>query len=196
MTRRTEAKAAQRGWQDEHARGWQSAQALYQSLEAGHPLHPADHGSGLILGGDEREYAATECESYRFYGLDNAGYAQSTLVMGGPFMMAATGIASAMGNRSRRNAAELQAMPQWRYGGPTRAVLTSARLLILSEGQWVSFYLASIREMQPDPAHYSLAMTFEGCPPLALRGPWMPYMSLALFYLLHGRADPRAIAGA
>ena len=28
---------------------------------------------------------------------------------------------------------------------------------------------------------------------MSLRGPWIPYLSVALFYLLHGRADPRAL---
>ncbi len=193
MSRRIDAKVAKDRWNDEFARGWRSACELFQSLQSGRPLAPLPYASGLLLKADETEYAAAEAESYRYYGLDGGSYVHSTFLMGGPFMMAATGIASAMGNRSRRTAAQYEAMPRWRYIGPTRAVLTSARVLASSEGQWISFYLGGILEINPHPAQYTVTIAFEESPPLSLRGPWIPYMSIALFYLLHGRADPRAI---
>jgi len=189
---RDDEQAAERS-QEELARGWHSAQELFRSLQSGQPLSPLPYASGLLLQADELEYAAADAEFCRFYGLDGGSYVHSTLLMGGPFMMAATGIASAVGNRSRRTAAEVQAMPQWRYGGRTRAVLTSTRLLISSEGQWLSFYHGAILELQPHPATSSMFMAFEGTSPLSLRGPWIPYLSVALFYLLHGRTDPRTV---
>jgi len=130
---------------------------------------------------------------HRYYGTDGGSYVHPVFLMGGPLMMAATGMASAVGNRSRRTQAELEAMARWRPGGRTRAVLTSARLLVSAEGQWMSHYFGTILEVQPDPAHYSVVLAFEGAPPLSLRGPWVPYLSVALLYLLHGKADPRSI---
>ncbi len=193
MGKRDDAMAAKRRLDEEAARGWSSACELFQGLQAGRPLMALPYSSGLLLQPDETEYAAADAEFLRFYGRDGSTYVHSTLLMGGPFMMAATGIASAMGNRSRRTAAEREAMAQWRYCGSTRAVLTSNRLLISWEGQWVSFWLGSILEIQPHPATSSVCLAFEGSPPLSLRGPWIPYLSVALFYLRHGRADPRAI---
>ncbi len=193
MSKRLDAKVARDRRHDEHARAWHAACELFQSLQSGQPLAPLPYTSGLLLKADEAEYAAADAESYRYYGLQGGSYVHSTFLMGGPFMMAATGIASAVGNRSRRTAAEFEAMPRWRFGGHTRAVLTSARVLTCSEGQWISFYLGGIVEICPHPANYSVTMAFEDCAPLSLRGPWIPYLSIALFYLLHGRADPRAI---
>ncbi len=57
----------------------------------------------------------------------------------------------------------------------------------------MSFYLGAILQIQPSPAHYAVTISFEGCAPLSLSGPWIPYLSVALSYLLHGRADPRVI---
>ena len=193
MGKRQDADEARRRSVDEASRGWTSACELFQGLQSGRPLAPLPYSSGLLLQADETEYAAADAEFLRYYGRDGGSYVHSTLVMGGPFMMAATGIASAVGNRSRRTAAEQEAMPQWRYCGSTRAVLTSNRLLISWDGQWVSFHLGSILEIQPNPATSSVCLAFEGSPPLSLRGPWIPDLSVALFYLLHGRADPRTI---
>jgi len=191
--KRVVAREARKSWDDEHARGWRSATKLFAGLQAGQALTPLPYSSGLLLNADEIEYAAADAEFHRYYGTEGGSYVHSTLLMGGPWMMVATGVASAVGNRSRRTAAEFEAMARWRPGGRTRAVLTSARLLISAEGQWMSYYFGAILEIQPDPAHYAMVLAFEGAPPLSLRGPWVPYLSVALLYLLHGRADPRSV---
>ena len=158
-----------------HGAGARPTSSSRPCSQAG-PLAPLPYASGLVLKPDETEYVAAEAGSYRYYGLDGGSYVHSTFLMGGPFMMAATGFASAMGNRSRRTAAQYEAMPRWRYGGVTRAVLTSAWLLTSSEGQWISFYLGGIIEINPHPAQYTVTIAFEESPPLSLRGPWIPYL--------------------
>jgi hypothetical protein len=131
----------------EHDHAWRQAGELYRWLRSGNRLQPLTYRSGLILDQGEVEYTDAQCEAYRYFALENASYESTTMMFGGPIMLAATGLASAAANSARRKAAIRGAQAQWRCSGPTRAILTSERLLSSCEGQWLSFYLSGIREV-------------------------------------------------
>src|SRR5258708_171907 len=115
--------------------GVAEAARLAEALRDGARLEPRTI-EGLPLNTDELTYADLDASGWRYVGFDSVFYERRTLLAGGPFVMAMTALASAIGNHRRRQAAELLAAPQWRPLGPVRVVVTSERLLVWHEQAW------------------------------------------------------------
>ena len=99
--------------------------------------------------------------------------------------LAATAGASALWNGRQRRKAERAAAAQWRPSGRGILHLTSERLLLPLDGQLHSFPLRShVTTFEPYWDSYGAALQLAGCPPVALRGHAVPYVSVALHTLL------------
>ncbi|MEO7571249.1 MAG: hypothetical protein ABIX10_02320, partial [Acidimicrobiales bacterium] len=126
----------------------------------------------------------------RHYALDQVAYERRTLLFGGPYLMALTGIASAIGNGRCRQAAQRAAAPQWRPLGPLRIVVTSQRLLVWFEQAWWSVWYSAVTDIRPDPANRALDLYFDTDPPYRLVGPHVPALAVMLANEILGLVPP------
>lgn len=172
-------------WGPEHHRqGWEGAAGLLRYLAAGNPLTPLQ-GTTLVLGPGELPYADTALEYARFYAM-NVAYNKTTVIGFGslPFM-AATLAGSAIANSVARSRAQAMAAQQWREIQIGRVVLTDRRFLANAGGRWLSFYHEAIVEFLPSAENFALVLSFQDSEPLRLRGPAVPWVSVALGSLLY-----------
>lgn len=126
---------------------------------------------GAPLGVGEVAYGDLTATGWRYFGLGHALYEKRTILVGGPLLMMATGLASAIGNRNARLAAEAAAAPQWRPLGSLRIVLSSERLLVWHGQAWWSVWLSGITDVRPYPEHQTIDLFFASDPPYRLVGP-------------------------
>lgn len=126
---------------------------------------------GVPLGVGEMAYADLTATGWRYFALGHALYEKRTMLVGGPLLMMATGLASAIGNRNARLAAEAAAAPQWRPLGPLRIVLSSERLLVWHRQAWWSVWLSGITDLRRYSEHQTLDLFFGADPPYRLVGP-------------------------
>lgn len=141
--------------------------------------------SSIMLGQDERQHGQMPFEYLRFFGMD-VEYSTNYLWVGGPLLGAATMAASAIGNSNRKAQAEAMARPQWRAFGTRATIVTNHRLLIMFEGQWVSFYHEHLIQMRPEPREWHVVLMHEGAHALMLRGPWAPWLCVLIYALRYG----------
>jgi hypothetical protein len=175
-----------------HASGWEEAALLLRRLTAGEEL-VSYAPPGLVLEPGEGALGEAVAEYSRFYGM-NVPYSQhSTLALGGPVFVAAALIGTAVGNAAARRAAERQAAPQWRFDGFPPLILTNRRLLIRHPGdyQWLSFWHAGLLEFGPEVQAYALYLGYPDCAPVMLRGPMVPWLSVAVATLVYPREQLR-----
>jgi hypothetical protein len=94
---------------------------------------------------------------------------------------------TAMSNAATRRAAERQAMPQWRCDGFPRILVTNRRLLVQNpdDYQWISFWHSALLEFGPQLQEYALYLGYPGCAPVLLRGPMVPWLSVALAFCIY-----------
>ena len=71
-------------------------------------------------------------------------YDHRTILFGGPVGWICSGIASVIGNRRSREAAERIAAPQWRYLGHLPIIVTNRRLLVWFDGDWWPVWLDAV----------------------------------------------------
>lgn len=126
---------------------------------------------GVPLAAGEVAYGDLAATGWRYFGLQHALYEKRTILVGGPLLMMATGLASAVGNRRARLAAEAAAAPQWRPLGSLRIVLSSERLLVWHRQAWWSVWRSGITDLHPYPEHQTLDLFFQTDPPYRLAGP-------------------------
>jgi len=126
---------------------------------------------GAPLGVGEVAYGDLTATGWRYFALGHALYEKRTILVGGPLLMMATGLASAIGNRNARVAAEAAAAPQWRPLGSLRIVLSSERLLVWHQQAWWSVWLSGITDVRRYPEHQTLDLFFGSDPPYRLVGP-------------------------
>ncbi len=167
-----------------------AARGLADALRNGGWLEPVAI-DGLPLGSDEDAFADLQASGWRHYALDQIAYERRTLLLGGPYLMALTGIASAIGNHRGRQAAEQAAAPRWRPLGPLRIVVTSQRLLVWFEQSWCSVWYSAITDIRPDPAGWALDIFFEEDPPYRLVGAQVALLAVILGGRLDADAGPR-----
>jgi hypothetical protein len=167
------------------------AARLARTLGEGGWLEPRTT-EGVPLEAGEATYAELRATGWRYFGLGGVFYERRTVLAGGPFVMAMTALASAVGNHRRRQAAERLAAPQWRPLGPLRVVVTSARLLVRHEQAWSSVWFSGTCDLRLDPPRQALDLFFEGDPPYRLAGPGVPALGVMLLHELFGQA---AVAG-
>lgn len=159
-----------------------AAWSLATSLRDGCRLEPLSL-DGVPLAGDEPAYAELDVTGWRWLGVDGVAYEQRTLLLGGPVLMCATAVMSAVGNGRRRRDAERAAAPQWRPLGPLRVVVTPRRLLVWHGSAWWSVWLDAIASVHADPAVLRLDLAFDRDPPYRFEGPDVPVLAVVLSWL-------------
>ena len=155
----------------------EAARRLAEALNNGGWLRPIAVEDAPLAPGEEA-YADLLAHGWRYHAVD-VRYDHRTVVFGGPFVFAATALASCAANRRRRREAERLAMPKWRPLGALRVVVTSQRLLILTHGAWWAVWYSAVAEVRPIPGSAMLDLLFSADPPYRLVGPGL--CSLAPF---------------
>lgn len=132
-----------------------------------HRPPPAPEQSEWLLPG-ERIHAEITADAWRFLALD-VPYDRRTILFGGPFGFLCTGIASMIGNRRARRAAEAVAAPQWRHLGHLPIIVTNRRLLIEHRGAWWPVWLDAVESV--DRHDDFVALGFHSDPAYGIRSP-------------------------
>ncbi len=168
------------------------------------PWGPEEHQQGLLAGGDlfrhmvtggeleplastpippqpgETTYADLPLEYSRFYGT-NESYRQRSLRVSGPPVFIVTALAAnVVTNAAARQRAQMRAAPQWREHQVVRTVLSNTRLLVSTSSGWMSFWHRGLVEFLPEPDAFALTLAFSDCEPVMLRGPGVPWLSVAM----------------
>lgn len=121
-----------------------------------------------------RSRRATErlrLQAWRYYAVDDVPYERRTLLFGGPIVLSMTAVASALGNRRRRQEAERAAAPQWRPLGSVGIEIRADRLLVHRDGETGTVWLASVVEVQVDNQRGFVDLFFELDAPYRFQGP-------------------------
>lgn len=133
----------------------------------------------------EHVHAEIQADAWRYLALD-VPYDHRTILFGGPIGWICSGIASAIGNRRTRQAAERLAAPQWRHLGHIPIIVTNQRLLVWYEDDWRSVWLDIVERY--DLREDVLVLTFYEDPPYCLRGSDLS----AVMEVLHLAKEPTA----
>jgi hypothetical protein len=169
---------------EEHTLGAIEAGLLKAGLERGERL-PTYRPPGLVLQSDEGAFREIVAEYSRYYELSvQDPVSPSMFVMGSPAFMAGALIGKAFSDGAdRREARRLAALaaPQWRFLGFPRVVLTNQRFLIYVQAryEWLSFWHSALQEYRQR-GDFALEMLYPDCAPVLLRGPMVPWVSVAL----------------
>lgn len=164
-----------------------AAHRLANALRNGGWLEPVAI-QGVPFEPGELAFADLHVSGWRHYALDQVAYERRTILFGSPFLIALTGIASAIGNTRGRQAAERAAAPQWRPLGPLRIVVTSQRLLVWFEQAWWSVWSSAITDMRLDPASRCLDLYFAADPPYRLVGSQIPALAVMLAHEIRDKS--------
>lgn len=136
----------------------------------------------------EYQYGTFPVDAQVYCGM-NVEYSSSMFAAGGLLLTAATLATSAAINANRRRRARRESLPQWRPWGQFPAILTSERILLMA-GQWTSYDFHRLIVVEPNPLDYTVMLHFEGEYPIRLRGPWVPWATVAMCATLFGRPWP------
>lgn len=134
----------------------------------------------------EEAYADLLAHGWRHHAID-VQYDHRTVMFGGPFLFAATALASCAANRRRRREAERLATPQWRPLGPLRVVVTSGRLLVLHQGTWWSVWYSAIDQVRAEVASSAITLTFRVDAPYLLQVSEARSLALVIDHLRNRR---------
>jgi hypothetical protein len=167
-----------------HALGMVEAELLKVGLERGERL-PTYDLAGIVLQSDESAFREIVAEYSRY--LERSvqfPVRPSLFVMGSPAFITGAIIAKAFGDAADRRAARrlaVEAAPQWRFLGFPRVILTNQRFLVYAEDQykWLSFWHSGLQEHRQRP-DFGLELLYPDCAPVLLRGPMIPWVSIAL----------------
>ena len=169
---------------EEHTLGMIEAEFLKAGLERGERL-PTYHPPGIALQPDEGAFREIVAEYSRYFELSvQYPVRPSLFVMGSPAFMAGALIGKAFSDAAdRREARRLaaEAAPQWRFLGFARVILTNQRFLVYAQDQyqWLSFWHSGLQEYRKR-ADFGLELLYPDCAPVLLRGPMVPWVSVAL----------------
>lgn len=169
---------------EEHTLGTIEAEFLKAGLQRGERL-PTYNPPGIVLQPDESAFREILAEYSRYLELSVDYQVRSSLfVMGSPGFVAGAMIAKAFGDAAdRREARRLaeEAAPKWRFLGFLRVILTNQRFLVYDEDQyqWLSFWHSGLQEYRQRP-DFGLELLYPDCAPVLLRGPMIPWVSIAL----------------
>lgn len=144
-----------------------AARRLAEALDNGGWLRPIAVEDAPLDPGEEA-YADLLAHGWRYHAID-AQYDHRTVMFGGPFLFAATALASCAANRRRRREAERLAAPQWRPLGQLRVVVTARRLLVLHQGNWWSVWYTEIEQVRAEAAPSAVTLTFRVDAPYQLQ---------------------------
>lgn len=167
-----------------HALGLQEAHLLYERLSRGDRLPPYCP-EGIVLQPGETALGEIWAEFSRYMELQvqYPGH-RSMFVMGSPAFMAGALLGKLFSDAAdRREAARLAALaaPQWRIIGFPRVILTDQRMIahLPARYELTSFWHGGLMGFTPSMAQFSLELVYSDCPPVRLRGPRVPWMSVA-----------------
>ena len=146
----------------------EAAQRLADALDHGGWLQPIAVADAPLDPGEEA-YADMSVQGWRFHAID-VQYEHRTVMFGGPFLFAATGLASLVGNRRRHREAERIAAPQWRPLGLLRVAVTSQRLLVVHGGSWWSVWYSAVSAVRLAAEPNTVEVYFAADPPYRLSG--------------------------
>jgi len=169
---------------EQHTLGTIEAGLLKAGLERGERLKTY-RPPGLVLQPDEGVFREVVAQYSRYFELPvQYPVSPSMFVMGSPAFMAGALITKAFSDAAdRREARRLAvlAAPQWRVLGFPRVVLTNQRFLIYvqTQYQWLSFWHSVLQEHRQR-EDFGLELLYPDCAPVLLRGPMIPWVSLAL----------------
>jgi hypothetical protein len=171
-----------------HAEGWAEAFGLFRRLAQGQEL-VSHQPPGLMLESGEGALGEVVAEYSRFSGMQVPYQQRTTFALGGPVFVTAALIGTAASNAAARRAAERLSAPQWRLEGFPRVILTNRRLLVHrpADYQWLSFWHRGLFEFGPELRAYSLYLGYPDCAPVMLRGPMVPWLSVALATCVYPR---------
>lgn len=167
-------------------RHWQVARSLAHDLMEGE-LPDTGKVWGVVLEDGERFLSDVQADYSRYFGTNTAYTHVSGLYLGSlPFVALGYGL-TALGNASRRAAAEATARTQWRDHQRVRVIVTDRRLLCqLRDGRWLSFRYRDAVAVYPEPAVWSLVMDFPDGSPVRLGGMGSPIACVAAVWAVHG----------
>ncbi|GAB3981851.1 hypothetical protein [Plantactinospora veratri] len=172
----------------EAQRGWAAMNALVEMVNRGNrprPIRPT-----IMTRPGESQFAALTVDVSIFHGMD-VEYTTGGYGFHGGLLFVAAGMAvGAASDARKRRRAEEQARPQWRFMGRAPAVVTDQRLLVMIDNKWNSLHLGSLVSIHPDLRSWALVMQFEGAPPLMLRGPWVPWLTVLISAVMFGQPFP------
>jgi hypothetical protein len=166
--------------------GWNAMSALIAHVQNGGI--PARIPPTIMCRAGEEQYGTLPVDSHVYCGAD-VEYSSSMFAAGGLFFTAATLAASAAVNANKRRKAEAESRPQWRPWGRFPAIITNQRLMLMTE-QWSTYAYSALIMIEPNPMNYSLSLHFEGAYPIMIRGPWVPWATVAICATLFGKPWP------
>lgn len=145
-----------------------AADRLADALDNGGWLQPVAVADAPLDPG-EAAYSAMAAHGWRYCAID-VPYEHRTLMFGGPFLFAVTGIVSVGATRRRRREAERLAAPQWRPLGALRIVVTSRRLLVRHGESWWSVWYSAVTTVRWTADPSAVEIHFASDPPYWLSG--------------------------
>jgi hypothetical protein len=158
------------------AAGWHSMGMLIQHVQRGGK--PQTTAPTIMCRAGEVQYGTLPVDVQIYCGAD-VEYSSGMYASGGLLFTAAALATSAAINANQRRKAEAAAAPQWRPWGRFPAILTNQRLLLMTDS-WSSYDYQRLVMIEPNPVNYQVALHFEGVQPLMLRGPWVPWATVAI----------------
>jgi hypothetical protein len=161
---------------DQAAAGWQSMSMLIDHVRLGGK--PAATAPTIMCRAGEAQFGTFPADAQIYSGAD-VEYSSSMYAAGGLLFTAASLAASAAINANQRRKAEAAAARQWRPLGRFPAIITNQRLLLMTSS-WASYHYHHLLMIEPFPMDYAVALHFEGVEPLRLRGPWVPWATVAI----------------
>lgn len=178
----------------EHQNGLTAAGELFRHVVGGNDLDPLGF-SPVILAPGEYAFCDLQLEYSRFYGMDVTYQTRSGFVIGPPAFMVTALAARALSNAVARKRASAQAAAQWREHQIAGTLLTSQRLSIGTQAGRLSFWHRGLGEFLPQPEAFSLVLVFHDTEPVMLRGPGVPWLSVAMARLLYPAPELTRIPG-
>lgn len=155
---------------------WRAMEHLVTHVRSGGV--PARVAPTILCRAGEEQRGTLPVDAQVYCGAD-VEYSSSMYASGGLLFTAASLAVSAAVNANQRHKAEAAARPQWRAWGRFPAIVTNQRLLLMTE-QWTSYHYPALLMIEPNPLNYAVALHFEGANPVLLRGPWVPWATVAI----------------
>jgi hypothetical protein len=144
----------------------------------------------IALRPGEIQHGALQIEAQAYYS-QTVEYTTGGYGFGGGLLFVGAGMAAgAIRDANVKRRAEMEAMAQWRLIGLVACAVTNQRLLIQVEGQWQSYPLRNLVSLTPELPAWALVLAFEGQPPVRLRGPWVPWLTVVITSLQFNQPWP------
>lgn len=133
-----------------------------------------------VAPGSGRATERLQLHAWRYYAVGDVPYERRTVLFGGPVVLSMTALASALGNRRRRQEAERAAAPQWRPLGSVGIEIRADRLLVHRDGEHGTVWLASVVAAHFDDERGLVDLFFELDAPYRFQGPQARHLADAL----------------